>query len=388
MSRSELQRPDPAEVLRRLTVEGRPKALFRTYLGYARGCGATTAMLDEARRRASRGTDVVVAAYSVHDDTASVLGGLEVLGGRVGKRPTRALDMEKLLARNPQVACVDDLTAPDSNGRPVFESVPQILAAGITVLATLHLLSIASAARSFADLVDAPSDDEQLVDDRFLAAIHELELVDLPPDDLLDRLRSAPIMAPAALAMAMQRELRPDVLDALRELAFRVIADHTDRDMLGYLAENRMPIRWEVRGRIVLCLPPRAGLEERINFAARYAAAMDAKFTVATVRTRALDSEHKELMGGYAALTHKLGGEFVHLHGRSVATTLRDFIRTSLATEVILGHRSSRWTPWDTTSELIRGLAGVDVHILRKSAGPAASVFGPQLEAGSSTRSR
>jgi len=91
-------------------------------------------------------------------------------------------------------------------------------------------------------------------------------------------------------------------------------------------------------------------------------------FTVVTVRTRALDSEKKELMGSYASLTHKLGGEFVHLHGRSVAATLRDFLRTSLATEVILGHRRSRWTPWDTTSELIRGLAGVDVHILRVAA--------------------
>jgi two-component system sensor histidine kinase KdpD len=196
----------------------------------------------------------------------------------------------------------------------------------------------------------------------------ELELVDLPPADLIERLRSRPILAPAALAMAMQRELRPDVLDALRELAFRVIADHTDRDLLGYLAENRVPTQWEVRGRIVLCLPPRTGLEERIAAAARYAAAMDAMFTVVTVRTRALDSEKKELMGSYASLTHKLGGEFVHLHGRSVAATLRDFLRTSLATEVILGHRRSRWTPWDTTSELIRGLAGVDVHILRVAA--------------------
>jgi two-component system sensor histidine kinase KdpD len=388
VSRSELQRPDPAEVLRRLAVEGRPKALFRTYLGYARGCGATTAMLDEGRRRASRGTDVVVAAYSVHDDPASVFAGLEALGGRGGKRPTRALDVEKLLARNPQVVCIDELTAPDTMGRPVFKSVPQLLAAGITVLATLHLLSIATAARSFADLVGAPPEDEQLIDDRFLATIHELELVDLPPDDLLDRLRSRPILAPATLAMAMQRELRPDVLDALRELAFRVIADHTDRDLLGYLAENKIPTQWEVRGRIVLCLPPGDGLEERINDAARYAAAMDAKFTVVTVRTRALDSEQKELMGGYAAHTHKLGGEFVHLHGRSVSATLRDFIRASRATEVILGHRSSRWTPWDTTSELIRGLAGVDVHILRKNAEPEGAAFGAQLEAGSSTRSR
>jgi two-component system, OmpR family, sensor histidine kinase KdpD len=366
VSRAELQRPDPADVLRRLTSEGRPKALLRTYLGYARGCGATTAMLDEARRRGSRATDVVVASFSIHEDPTLVLAGLDVLGGRVGKRETLALDVERVLARNPQVVCVDELTALDTEGKPVFESVPRLLAAGITVLATLHLLSIASAARTFADLVGAPPEDEQLVGDHFLAGIHELELVDLPPLDLIERLRSRPILPPAVLAMAMQRELRPEVLDALRELAFRVIADHTDRDLLGYLADNKIPTQWEVRGRIVLCLPPRPDLEDRISAAARYAAAMDAKFTVVTVRTGTLTPEQKELMGGYAALTHKVGGEFVHLHGRSVAATLRDFIRTSLATEVVLGHRRSRWTPWDTTSELIRGLAGVDVHILRQ----------------------
>ncbi len=365
MSRAELQRPDPADVLRRLSSEGRPKALLRTYLGYARGCGATTAMLGEGHRRASRGTDVVVAAYSVHEDPALGLAGLEVLGGRVAKRPTRALDVEKVLARNPQVVCVDDLTALGSEGRPVYESIPLLLEAGITVLATLHLLSIESAARTFASLVGAPSKDDQLVDDRFLASIHELELVDLPPQDLIDRLRSRPILPPATLAMAMQRELRPEVLDVLRELAFRVIAEHTDRDLLGYLVENKIPTPWEVRGRIVLCLPPRPGLDDRITAAARYAAAVDAKFTVVTVRAGPAGSEQKELMGGYAALIHKAGGEFVHLHGRSVATTLRDFIRASRATEVILGHRRSRWTPWNMTSELIRGLAGVDVHILR-----------------------
>jgi two-component system, OmpR family, sensor histidine kinase KdpD len=370
MRRTELPRPDPVEILRRIAIEGRPKALLRTYLGYARGCGATTAMLDEGRRRASRGTDVVVAAHSVHQDPAVALNGLEVLGGRVGKVLTRPLDFEKLLARNPQVVCVDELTAPDTDGRPVFESISRLLEAGITVLATLHLLSIDSAARSFASLVGALPEDEQLVNEGFMAGIHELELVDIPPQDLIERLRSRPILAPAALAMAMQRDLRPEVLDALREVAFRVIADHTDSDLLGYLAEEKIPTRWEVRGRIVLCLPPRTGLEERITAAARYAAAMDAVFTVVTVRTRALDSEQKELMGGYATLTHKLGGEFVHLHGRSVAATLRDYIRSSLATEVILGHRNSRWTPWDTTSELIRGLAGVDVHILRKRDAP------------------
>jgi K+-sensing histidine kinase KdpD len=88
---------------------------------------------------------------------------------------------------------------------------------------------------------------------------------------------------------------------------------------------------------------------------------------VATVRTRQLSDEEKRLLGGYAALTHQLGGEFVRLEGRRVAATLADYIRESLATEVILGHRRrSRWLPWDTTSELIRLLSGVDIHILRE----------------------
>jgi K+-sensing histidine kinase KdpD len=132
------------------------------------------------------------------------------------------------------------------------------------------------------------------------------------------------------------------------------------------MRENRIDVPWEVRGRIVLCIPVQKGLEPRIRRAAAYAAAQDAKFSVVSVRMRRQSLEEKEWMGGYAALTHQLGGEFVHLHGRSVSSALVEYIHGSLATEVILGHRRrSRWLPGDTTSEVIRRLSGVDVHILR-----------------------
>ena len=84
------------------------------------------------------------------------------------------------------------------------------------------------------------------------------------------------------------------------------------------------------------------------------------------VRTRSLSDEEKGWLGAYAALTHQLGGEFTRLEGRNVAATLAHYISETQATEVVIGHRRrSRWRPWDTTSELIRRLAGVDVHILR-----------------------
>jgi two-component system sensor histidine kinase KdpD len=364
MSGRDAARPDPMQVLKRVSAETRRRVLFRVYLGYARGVGATTAMLDEARRRSGRGTDVIVAAHRVHGNPDYALRDLEVLGATRHRPSDMQLDVDAVLARNPEVACIDDIGERDSSTLRL-DSVSRLLAAGITVLATLHVLSVKSTAAAFGPMLGerAPT---SLVDDRALEAIDELELVDITPADLLQRLREQSVLTPAELALALQRDLRLSVLEALREAAFRVIAEQADIQLVDFMRESGVDEPWEVRGRIVLCAPVERGLEERIRRARAYAAAQDAKFSVASVRTRQLTEEEKEWMGGYASLTHQLGGEYVHLHGRSVAPALVDYIRSSLATEVILGHRRrARWLPGNTTSEVIRRLSGVDVHILR-----------------------
>jgi two-component system sensor histidine kinase KdpD len=339
--------------------------LFRVYLGYARGVGATTAMLNEGRRRRGRGTDVVVAAYRIHVDPSHALRDLEVLGEGRFCPQEKALDSNAILGRNPEVVCIDDLAELDADGRSRLESVSKLLAAGITVLATLHVLSIKSTATAFASMLDQ-TPPQAVVDDDALEAIDELELVDITPTDLLRRLREQGVLAPAELAQALQRTLRLSALESLRESAFRVIAEHADRQLVRFMRESGVVEPWEVRGRIVLCIPVQRALEARIRRAHSYAAIQDAKFSVVSVRTRRMSDEEKEWMGGYAALTHQLGGEFVHLHGRSVASALVEYIHQSLATEVVLGHRRrARLFRDDTTSEVIRRLSGVDVHILR-----------------------
>jgi two-component system sensor histidine kinase KdpD len=358
-------RPDPMSILRQISAETRRRVLFRVYLGYARGAGATTAMLDEGRRRYGRGTDVVVASYRVHGAAEQALRDLEVLGAGRSRPDHRSLDGEAVLARNPDVVCIDDLAEDDSAGRPRIESVAPLLAAGITVLATLHLLSIQTMATAYASMVGGAGSGA-LIDDSALEAIDELELVDITPADLLQRLREQAVLSPAELAVALQRQLRLKVLEMLRESAFRVIAEHADRQLVGFMRESGVTVPWEVRGRIVLGIPVERGLENRIRRTAAYAQVQDAKFSVVSVRTRTQNAEEKGWMGGYAALAHQLGGEFIHLHGRSVAPALVDYVHQSLATEVILGHRRrNRWLPGDTTSEVIRRLSGVDVHILR-----------------------
>jgi two-component system sensor histidine kinase KdpD len=359
-------RPDPMALLRQVSSDNRRRAILRVYLGYGPGAGTTTAMLDEGRRRAGRGTDVVVAAYHLHGEVRSALTGLEVLGGMRDASCERDLDLEAVLARNPQVVCIDDVTALDTEGRPRYEDIPELLSAGITVLATLHLLSVRSAADSVARLLGHPLG-RPVIDDELLDMIDEFELVDLPVDDLLTRIRERAILTPAQLAQAMQQELRPQVLSMLREMMLRICADRVDRQFMRELRETDGRGPTEVRGRIVLCLPVKSGMEKRIRATAEYARAQDATFTAVTVRRRGLTEKDKTLLGTYAAMTHTLQGEFVRLEGPAVAPSLARFINESLATEVILGHRRRpRWRPWDTTAELIRLLQGVDIHILRR----------------------
>jgi K+-sensing histidine kinase KdpD len=360
------QRPDPMTLLRNVSSDNRRRAMLRVYLGYAPGSGTTTAMLDEGRRRAGRGTDVVVAAYRVHGEPQQALAGLDVLGGLRRPLQEQALDLDAVLARNPEVVCIDDLTGLDNRGRPRLEAVPMLLAAGITVLATVHLLSVRSAAAEVSNLLDRPLKGP-VVEDEFLSLIDELEVVDLPPQDLLQRIAENKLLTPAEQATGRQQELRSPVLALLRETALRICADHVDRQFVEDLRASDGSSLVEVRGRIVLCLPVQPGLEDRIRATARYAQRQDATFTVVSVRPPGLSEVEKGVMGGYVALTHQLHGDFVRLEGRSVASTLARFIHQSLATEVILGHRRrSRWWPWDTTSELIRLLEGVDIHILRR----------------------
>ncbi len=371
MSRSVERRPDPTELLRQISSEARRRASFRVYLGYARGCGTTTAMLDEARRRQSRGTDVVVAAYEIHDPPSKALSAMEVIQASREMPRVRRLDVAAVLARNPEVVCIDDVVAPDVSGRPVLESVPRLLSAGITVLATLHLLSLRSAASAVAGML-AERLPEPLLGDDFFNQIDEIEYVDITPEDLLARVKERSILTPAQLAVAMQRELRPAVLAILRETALRMTAEHMDRQLPRYLPAGQPPL--EFRGRIVLALPIAPAMEDRIRAMARYAASQGSKLSVITVRTHQLRDDEKAWFGAYASLIHQLGGEFVHLEGRNVAKAVVRYVREVQATEVVLGHRGhGRRLPWDTTSEIIRMLSGVDVHILRARQ-PASSV--------------
>jgi len=354
----------PEDLLRAQQRTGRRAADVRVYLGYADGSGTTTTMLDEARRRRSRGTDVVVAAISPRVPKAE-LETLELLGGPDAPAAHDRLDVATLLARNPEVAVIDELNGLDTEGRVRAESIPRLLEAGITVLGTIHLLDLASVRESYAPLLKerAPG---SVLPDEVLTGIDELEIVDVTPDVLLQRLRRGEIMSPAEAARALQAEFRPQILAALREMAFRIIADHTDRRLVAYMRERKIEEPWEARPRLIACIPPKPGMAARIERVAGWAARVAAQVTVVSVRPPKLNESQRRWLGEYAALAHRQDAEFVSLYGRNVATTLAGYIRKTLSTEIVLGRRRRAWRLWDTTATLIRMLDDVDIHILRR----------------------
>src|ERR1700737_2170528 len=250
----ELRRSTPEDLLRLEDRVSRRNADVRVYLGYADGSGTTTAMLDEARRRRSRGTDVVVAAINPTVPAAE-LASLDLLGGPDAPAAHHRLDVPALLSRDPEVAVIDELNGPDTTGGLRADSLSRLVDAGITVLGTLHLLDLASVRESYAPLLTDRAPGSALPDE-VLTRIDELEIVDVTPAGLLERLRRGEIMSPANAARALQAEFRPQILSALREMAFRLIADHTDRRLVAYMQERKIEEPWEARPRVCAATPP------------------------------------------------------------------------------------------------------------------------------------
>jgi two-component system, OmpR family, sensor histidine kinase KdpD len=354
------ERPDSDMLLRALHASAIRSGL-RVYLGYARGCGTTVAMLDEATRRRQRGTDVVVAAVKTDGRSRSeqALGDLEVLGGPNSPAHEGVVDVDALLRRNPEVACLDDLASVDTQGRPITESVPRLLRAGMMLIATLHLTDVRSTVDGMgAMLGPRPA---HIVDDAFLDQVTELEIVDITPALLDERLRRGEIVPASEAAQARALAFRPEVLASLRELAFRVLAEHTDRRLVAYMRDQGIESPWEVKSRVMLCVPPRPGMDDVIAGTAALAARLDAKMTAVTVRDRKRSEEEMQLLGAYAALTHQADGTFVTLYERDPASALAHYARRILATEIVVTRGRGRR---GTLRRLIELLTDVDIHVL------------------------
>jgi K+-sensing histidine kinase KdpD len=311
---------------------GHERGTIRVYLSYAPGCGSTTAMLEEAGRRRSRGADVVVAAVDTHGREAvnADLHGLELIGDGT------VLDVDAVLRRRPEVVCVDDLAGASTEGENRITGARRLAEAGISVIATASLGS--------------PLDSEAI-----LALADEMELVDVPPAALADRARRGEITESGATL---------EELTALRERAFGIVADQAERELAAY-RQRGSAAGQEADGRpvILTCAIPLSGREPLIRRASALIAKVAGDFLVAAVTPASSDASDPEVET-YRALTVQLGGEFTVLHG-APAAALAGFARQRGVTELLLARDADGDSHrFPLLRELVHGGTGGEIHLL------------------------
>ena len=258
------QRPDPEALLARVKEEEARarRGKLKVFFGAAAGVGKTYAMLEAAREQRADGVDVVVGYVETHRraETEALLEGLEVLPRRIAEYRGTALqefDLDGALARHPAILLVDELAhtnAPGSRHAKRWQDVVELLDAGIDVYTTVNVQHIESLNDVVAKVTGVVM--RETVPDSVFEQADEVELIDLPPDDLLERFREGKVYVPGLAQEALENFFRKGNLIALRELSLRRTAERVDAQMRVYRREHAIASVWPTAERILVCIGP------------------------------------------------------------------------------------------------------------------------------------
>jgi two-component system sensor histidine kinase KdpD len=355
------------------------RGTLRIYLGAAPGVGKTFAMLGEAHRRASRGTDVVVGLVETHGRprTAEQLEGLEVVPRRqVTHRGVTLteLDVEAVLARHPEVVAIDELAhtnVPGSRNAKRCQDVGEILAAGINVLTTVNIQHL----ESLNDVVEQITGvaQQETVPDEVVRRADQIELVDMTPEALRRRMAHGNVYPLERVDAAMGNYFRVGNLTALRELALLWLADRVDEGLRRYKAEHHIDHVWETRERVVVALTAGREGETIIRRASRVAERSGGELiAVHVLSSDGLTGASPGALRSQRELVESLGGSYHQVVGDDIAAALLDFARGVDATQLVLGtSRRSRWARavrGGIGGQVIADSGEIDVHIVTHSA--------------------
>src|ERR1700753_3073441 len=354
-------RPSPEALLEAARRENSEAGRLKIFVGAAPGVGKTYEMLQSAHARQKAGIDIVVGIVETHgrSETEALLQGLEVIPRkRVAARDqaSEERDLDALIARRPQIALVDELAhtnAPGSRHPKRYLDVEELLSRGIDVYTAVNIQHI----ESLNDVV-APHPHGRVRKagpDSVFARADGIELIDLTPDDLIQRLREGKVYVPKQAERALEHYFSPGNLTALRELALRQTAERVDEQLLTHMQANAIAGPWAAGERILVCLsedPRSAGL---VRYTKRLADRLHAPWTAISIETRRslqLTDEQRDRLADTLRLAEALGGEAVTIPGvgRRIADDIISFAQANNVTQIIIGKSTRPW--W---FELIRG---------------------------------
>ena len=373
-------RPNPDELLARVQAEEKQQARgkLKIFLGYAAGVGKTYAMLDAAaHERKGAGIDVVIAYVETHGraETEALVQGLEVVPRRqveYRRASLAEMDVDAVLARKPQLALVDELAhtnAPDSRHPKRYQDVEELLAAGIDVYTTLNIQHLESLNDIVAQITGIIV--HETVPDSVIDEANEIELVDLPPDELLQRLKDGKVYVPEQAARAIEQFFRKGNLTALRELSLRRTAARVDDQMRAYMETRAIAGPWAANERLLVCVSPGALSERLVRTARRLADELKAEWYALYVETpnhARLSTHQRERVTRILGLAEDLGAQVFTLPSPAVAETVLNYARTHNITKIIAGKplRSRFWEflHGSVVDQIIQQSGTIDVYVI------------------------
>ncbi len=372
-------RPDPDALHAQVNAEEKraSRARLKIFFGASPGVGKTYTMLEEARRAHADGEEVVIGVVETHGrpETEALISGLPILPRRTIEHrgvTLHELDLDAALARHPARILVDELAhtnAPGSKHVKRWHDVLELLEAGIDVHTTLNVQHV----ESLGDVVQQITGIKvrETVPDEVLARADEIELVDLPPEELLERLAEGKVYVPDQAQRAVQNFFQKGNLLALRELALRRTAARVDDDVLAYRREHGISAAWPTSERILVAVGASPGSERLIRATKRIAAGLHAEWTAAHVEVLGaapLGDKDRERIENHLRLAESLGADIARLAGVSVADSLLAHARAHNVTRIVAGKPThSRWRDLVRGSlldKLIRGSGTIEIHVI------------------------
>jgi two-component system sensor histidine kinase KdpD len=373
------QRPSPDALLEAARREERRVGKLRIFVGAAPGVGKTYEMLQQARARKQDGYDVVLGVVETHGrkETEALLEGLEVVPRRrieYKGQWLEEMDLDGIIARRPQIALVDELAhtnAPGSRHPKRYLDVEELLSHGIDVYTTVNIQHIESLNDVVAQITHVRV--RETVPDTVFDRADAVELVDLTPDDLIQRLREGKVYVPRQAERALEHFFSPANLTALRELALRRTAERVDEQLLTQMQAGAISGPWAAGERILVCIsedPRAAGL---VRYAKRLADRLHGPWIALYVEGRRnlqLDEEDRDRIADTLRLAESLGGEAVTIPSadRRIADDVIRYAQSYNVTQIIIGKSTrSRWfeiVHGSVVHDLVRRSGHISVHVI------------------------
>ncbi len=373
------QRPDPDALLAKVQRDEAKsrRGRLKIFFGAAAGVGKTYAMLSEAREKRADGCDVLVGIVETHGrtDTMAMLAGLEVLPPRIVEHRGAKIgefDLDGALKRWPTLILVDELAHTNAEGSrhpKRWNDVEELLDSGIDVYTTLNVQHL----ESLNDIVGGITQIRvwETIPDTIFEHADEVELVDLPPDDLLERLREGKVYMPQQAEHAVRNFFRKGNLIALRELALRRTADRVDAQMRDYRDDQAIRSVWRAGERVLVCIGPDPLASRLIRAGKRLATALHADWTVVYVETpqlQRLPAATRDRVLDYLRLAEELGAATATLSAQRMSSAILDYSREKNVTKIVLGKPTrsgwQRWVLGSVVDEVVREAHDFDIYLL------------------------